>query len=224
VRPLVSCLCVTRERVALLRRAIACFQAQTYEPREMVIVHDATDAPTRDLVENLGDPRIRPIAYEPRPSLGALRNLSVAEARGSWVAVWDDDDWYAPTRLARQWDSATELGKPANVLLRLVVFDEATGMAYVTRKRGWENSLLVRKDVLPPYADVARAEDTAVLHPLAEAGLVAALDEPDLYIYNLHGTNTWDRAHWLGAVLGGAQRLSDEETTHVRSQLGLPPG
>ena len=223
MRPLVSCLCVTRERVPMLRRAVACFAAQTYEPRELVVVHDRTDAATRDYLACVGDPRVRPVAYEPGPALGALRNLSIAAARGAWVALWDDDDWYAPARLERQWAAATELDKPACALLRLVVFDAAQGVAYVTRKRGWEGTLVARKEALGAYPEVTRAEDTPVLLRLAQAGLVAALDEPQLYIYHLHGGNTWDRAHWQTGVLGGAERLGAEDTAVVRSHLGLPP-
>ena len=41
--PLISCLCVTRSRVPLLKRAIATFHAQTYVNKEMIIrtIHDA---------------------------------------------------------------------------------------------------------------------------------------------------------------------------------------
>ena len=42
--PLVTCLCLTRNRRGFLPRAIECFVAQTYEERELLIVDDGDDS------------------------------------------------------------------------------------------------------------------------------------------------------------------------------------
>lgn len=43
MKPLISCLMVTQPgRERTIRKALACFRRQTYEPRELVIVHDAS--------------------------------------------------------------------------------------------------------------------------------------------------------------------------------------
>ena len=38
--PLVTCVCLTRNRREFLPRAIECFLAQTYEPRELLVLND----------------------------------------------------------------------------------------------------------------------------------------------------------------------------------------
>ena len=43
--PLISCLCVTRARVALLNRAVRCFLDQSYPHIELVILFESDDAP-----------------------------------------------------------------------------------------------------------------------------------------------------------------------------------
>src|SRR5262245_6806319 len=81
---LVSCLTVTRQRVRLLRRAIRCFQQQTYQARELVIVCDADDG-TEALIQRLGDEHIRLVRLRDAGlSLGELRNIALEEARGPY--------------------------------------------------------------------------------------------------------------------------------------------
>ena len=100
----VSCLCVTRNRAALLRRAVACFLAQTHPAREMVVLYEDDDAITRQYLATLSNPGVRPIEVPalPKQPLGALRNLAVGAARGRYVMQWDDDDWHGPERIAAQ--------------------------------------------------------------------------------------------------------------------------
>ena len=59
--PLISCLCVTRNRVAMLRRAVNCFLDQIYSPRELVVLYESDDSATRDYLANLHEAQIRVI-------------------------------------------------------------------------------------------------------------------------------------------------------------------
>ena len=47
---------------------------------------------------------LRYIKLDPAPGqvLGTLRNRSLEEATGDFMAQWDDDDWYHPERIERQ--------------------------------------------------------------------------------------------------------------------------
>src|SRR3954465_8432998 len=108
--PLVTCLCLTRNRREWLPRAIACFQAQTYERRELLIVADGDDV--RDLVAGL--PALPPGTLGctgARLGIGAKRNWGCQRATGELIAHWDDDDYSAPTRLADQVARLLESGK-----------------------------------------------------------------------------------------------------------------
>ena len=110
---LVSCLCLTRHRVRLLARAVACFLHQSYPARELVIVYESDDVDTREYVGSLNDPRIRPVEVAKSEGLflGGLRNRSIDASRGHYVAQWDDDDWHAPGRLEAQIESGSEQWK-----------------------------------------------------------------------------------------------------------------
>lgn len=121
-RPLVSCICVTRNRRAWLPTAIRCFLRQTYRPIELVVVNDADvgTQPIADIVlreyqtveRERGFGNVPSIQYwngfyrqsyfVTRGSIGAKRNAACALANGELICHWDDDDWSAPTRIEHQ--------------------------------------------------------------------------------------------------------------------------
>ena len=218
---LVSCLCVTRHRVDLLRRAVACFHAQTHQNRELVIVFDADDPETRAYVHSILGPSVLAIevASTPRLPLGAKRNLAVQIARGLFVAQWDDDDWHAPDRLRAQLAAIDQHQRPACVLVRQVLYDGMTGQAAVSATRTWENSLLARRDAMPKYPELAKLEDTPLIQAMLAANMLVGLDRPDLYVYVYHGKNTWERTHWDTAIAAFAQPLPAAETQRIAQLL-----
>lgn len=225
---LVSCLCVTRGRVPMLRRAVACFLDQTYAPRELVVVYESDDAATRDFLATLNEPAIRAleVPVQPKLPLGSLRNLSLAAARGRYVAQWDDDDWHGPARLAAQIAAVRESGKDGCVLIRWLMYDETRGMAYLSHLRAWEGSLVALRDAIPPYPEHAKGEDTPVVAAMLNENRLTGLDRPRLYIYVYHGSNTWEREHWETRLAPFAQPLTAEQAELVRQRLygaGMQP-
>ncbi len=218
---LISCLCVTHYRVDKLRRAIACYQQQTHSARELVVVFESDDAATREFLagQNVPSLRLLEVPFQPKQSLGALRNLAVQAAQGAYVAQWDDDDWHGPTRLAEQLQAIRETGQDACALLRWTLYDELTRAAYVSGPRAWEGSLLAQRDKLTPYADLAKGEDTPVIERLMADDKLVGLDQPHLYIYTYHGGNAWSRAHWRREILAHAEGLTPESTDKVRKVL-----
>src|SRR5262245_57789486 len=97
---LVSCLMVTRNRAKLARRAIACFQAQTWANKELVIVDDGDEDYAPVLAPYRRDLHIvyHRLPPDPARTLGAARNISLELASGDYCAQWDDDEWYHPER------------------------------------------------------------------------------------------------------------------------------
>src|SRR4051794_8567955 len=99
VHPLVTCIMPTRDRRRFVAQAIAYFQRQDYEPRELLVLDDGEDA-VQDLMP--ADSRIRYVRLgEPWP-LGRKRNHACELSRGELICHWDDDDWMAPDRVSRQ--------------------------------------------------------------------------------------------------------------------------
>ncbi len=224
--PLVSCLCVTYRRVGMLRRAVACFLAQTHAARELVILHEDTDTGTAHYLAGLQHPAIRPLVVRTDQglSLGVKRNILVREALGQYIAVWDDDDWHGPDRLADQLRSVLQSGRPACVLQYELIFNNVDGQAWLSEGHPWENSLFCERRAIPPYADVNVGEDVACVKQLAGSGRLVALSSPHLYVYVYHGTNTCGTAHFTHHVFGHATPLTAAGSQRVAQVLTAPYG
>ena len=96
---LVSVLICTRDRPALLRRAVESALTQTYENLEVVVVDDGSDPA---LEYTFDDPRVRVVYLRPHVGIGAARNVALDNARGEFLALLDDDDYYFPDKIERQ--------------------------------------------------------------------------------------------------------------------------
>jgi glycosyltransferase involved in cell wall biosynthesis len=100
--PLVTTVIPTRWRAELVTRAVRSALVQTYPNVEVVVVIDGPDALTAESLEALGELRLRVIALVENVGGSEARNIGVREARGSWIALLDDDDEWMPEKLARQ--------------------------------------------------------------------------------------------------------------------------
>ncbi len=104
--PLVSVILPTRDRSALLPRAVRSVLAQTEGDFELIVVdHNRRESPVTnhpDAAAWLADPRVRVVPAGTAANAAATRNVGLAAARGEWVTYLDDDDAYRPEKLARQ--------------------------------------------------------------------------------------------------------------------------
>lgn len=209
----VSCLMVTRDRVALAKRAIRCYASQTHPILELVVVNDGDERCRLALeryVAELDLPGVRFVhpATDDLP-LGELRNVSMAAASGDVWCQWDDDDCSHPDRIRLQ--LAEMLRKDARACfltdhLQYLQDDEA--LVWVDWTLGGRSG---REQLLPGtllmYADdrfrypeagpfARRGEDTELLYQLCDTvPVAAAVGVGYLYLYTFHGRNTFDRDH-----------------------------
>jgi glycosyltransferase involved in cell wall biosynthesis len=134
--PLVTAICPTANRQDWIPLAIACFLAQTYTDSELLIVDDGdrpTPVPEHPRVRYIRlphweDPQGRP-HRKTRPT-GAKRNRCCEEASGEVIVHWDDDDWYAPTRIESQLAQLNESGKSLVGYHRISFWDTSPGAAH----------------------------------------------------------------------------------------------
>ena len=207
-QPLISCLMVTANRAHIARVAIECFSDQTWPNKELVIIDDGVEDYSdliasfecADLVRYI---KLQPA--NPRLSLGELRNLSIEEAHGEWCVQWDDDEWYHPERLAVQLNAAAQADVGASALkwtLMHVKDDSAQSLTF----RGdsgiaTPGTLMFRKgDVWYPH--LARNEDGIFLRDVKVNHGLVVLDEKysHLFIRVFHGSNTWEKDHFLARL------------------------
>ena len=93
--PSITAVCPTTSRRDWCRSlSIECFLNQTLTDAELVVVSDG--APVTVPAHR----RIRTLHLEGSPALGAKWNAGIAAARAAVVALWADDDFHHPSRLA----------------------------------------------------------------------------------------------------------------------------
>ena len=194
--PKISCLMVTKGELFPARFAIQCYRRQTYPKRELVVVCDRSGNEVERFIAQLKDPSIRYI-HTGKAVLGALRNVSVEHAAGDLLCQWDDDDLYHPRRLGFQYRQLVNSGQAGHFLSRWLLWWPKRRLLGVSSHRVWEGSMLVRKDVLPPYPEKALAEDTHAIVELANNHRIVTSKAPGLYCYVVHGNNSWNTRHFV---------------------------
>ena len=106
----VSVVVPTRNRSGLLMMTLRSVLSQQGVNVEVIVVDEGSSDDTSALLAGLDDPRIRVIRHDTPQGLPAARNHGAAEARAEWLAFIDDDDLWAPDKLARQLQAARETG------------------------------------------------------------------------------------------------------------------
>jgi glycosyltransferase involved in cell wall biosynthesis len=103
--PLVSVLMLTCNRPQFLGRAIQSVMHQSLEDWELIVVQDGPNQQTAAVMQQWveRDPRIRYFRRERPGNIANACNYGLARARGQYVAILDDDDyWVAPDKLRKQ--------------------------------------------------------------------------------------------------------------------------
>jgi glycosyltransferase involved in cell wall biosynthesis len=98
--PDISVVLPTRNRVALLPRAIASVLAQVEVAFELIVVDDASSDGTTQYLATLFDSRVRVITAQTNLGPSGARNRGLEAALAGVVAFLDSDDCYRPRRLA----------------------------------------------------------------------------------------------------------------------------
>ncbi len=98
--PSVSVIIPTRNRSALLRRALESVGAQTRPPQEIIVVDDGSTDDTAQWVD-VDFPQVHYLR-QPHRGVAAARNNGIGAATGEWIAFLDSDDEWRPAKLERQ--------------------------------------------------------------------------------------------------------------------------
>lgn len=81
-----------------IRRTIQSVLNQTFTDFELIIVNDGSTDNSKEIVEKYNDTRIKLISI-PNSGVSVARNTGIKNAKNSWIAFLDADDWWAPTFL-----------------------------------------------------------------------------------------------------------------------------
>jgi len=126
--PAVSVIIPTYNRAEFLRLAITSVLNQTFQDFEIIVVDDASEDHTHEVMNNLNDKRIKYIRHEVNKRVSAARNTGVLNSSGDYIAFLDDDDEWLPGKLQIQValleDSTSTFG---GVYTGFVHIDRSTG-------------------------------------------------------------------------------------------------
>ena len=204
--PTVTVVVPTHNRVRLLPLTLQSVLWQQGVELEVIVVDDASADDVRSVVEKLDDPRVRVLRQELAQGVCMARNRGVEQAAGSWVAFVDDDDLWAPDKLASQIRAATEGGcawayvGAVNVTEDLRVLGGAppaapeevmSALPRVNLIPGGCSGVAVRRDLLPhaPFDPTCRyAEDWDLWIRLSRLDRPALVNRP-LVGYRVHAGN-----------------------------------
>ena len=106
----VSVVVPTHNRSGLLALTLQSVLRQRGVDLEVVVVDDGSTDDTAEVVAGLHDARVRIVRNETPQGVAAARNRGAEEATGGWITFLDDDDLWAPDKLARQLQAAREAG------------------------------------------------------------------------------------------------------------------
>lgn len=158
--------------VAAIKAAVACFKAQTYPYKELIIVNNApTQFEAASL--NLKAERDVMIVDTATPySAGMARNYGISTANGRILAQFDADYWHAPDRLESQ--VATLAQNEANV----VVLTQTLRYSFISGRAAYQSNdrnailgtmLFVRPQGLD-YPNINKQEEFGLLDKFQQAG------------------------------------------------------
>jgi glycosyltransferase involved in cell wall biosynthesis len=96
--PFFSIILPTYNRAHLLHTTIGSVLSQTFDDWELIVVDDGSKDNTKEVVEGIGDKRIKYI-YQENAERCVARNNGIRNAKGEFVCFIDSDDQYLPHHL-----------------------------------------------------------------------------------------------------------------------------
>lgn len=189
--PLVTCICpTTAARAEWLPKAVECFEQQTYQNRELLIVTEPGQIFTSE------DPRIL-VFHSHSPTLGAKRNFANAQSAGDIICHFDDDDWSAPGRIAAQVERLQATGMAATGYSRMRFTDGKNWWRYHDSNWPLGTSLCYRKDWWEKnkFPDVQVGSDTLLIYELRRQKQIDVVDCGRMMFARVHGGNLNKRSY-----------------------------
>ncbi|WP_416448158.1 glycosyltransferase family 2 protein [Leeuwenhoekiella sp. A2] len=78
-----------------VRRAVLSAKNQTYKDKEIIVVDDGSNSPTKEVLRNLSQ-SIDKLIVQENKGLSAARNAGIKASQGDLIVVLDSDDFFAP--------------------------------------------------------------------------------------------------------------------------------
>ena len=109
--PLVSVLMPAYNHEAYVRAAVESVLGQAYPELELIVIDDASQDGTWEVLQSLKDARLRLKRHEANQGAHATLNEALGMAQGEYVAIINSDDVFATNRIDRMLAEAGASGK-----------------------------------------------------------------------------------------------------------------
>jgi len=214
--PLVSVVVATHDRPVLLAETLAAIERQTYPALEIIVVNDA-GSDVRDVVARF--PRARLLEQPQNRGPAAARNRGLADARGTFAILFDDDDEMFPDHIAALANALLVSGLDVAYGQMINAFVTAAGNGrYVIDELAGHDAVLDHADIqwagaLATTAVMFRRAVVASIGTVDEA-LVAAEDYE--FWYRLAAGREWARVPEITSVYFVRRDGSNRSATGAR--------
>lgn len=181
--PRVSVLMLTFNRPEYISRAIESILAQTVQDWELIVVHDGPNEAIAEILASwqAREPRVRYFRRLEKGNIAQATNFGLARARGQYVAILDDDDYWIPRdKLERQLRFLEENPDYAGCGAGVVCIDEQGRETMRYLKPSSHEEIVSRALLANPIAH------STFVYRRALAGQVGGYDE------SLAGFQDWD--------------------------------
>jgi glycosyltransferase involved in cell wall biosynthesis len=187
--PEVSVIIPTHNRSQLVALCLRSVLWQRQVDFEVIVVDDGSADDTQPMLASFGDPRVRVLRHERAQGVSAARNHGIAEAHGEWVAFLDDDDLWAPDKLALQVEALRKDG-------RRWAYAGAVDISL-------DNMILAGRPPAPPDS-VVEGLTTRNMLPAGSSNVIVGkrwLPTPTVFDGSLYHSADWDL--WIRLAKGG---------------------
>lgn len=108
-RPLITCGITAFNAADSIERAVISALSQSWRPLEIVVVDDASSDATTEVLMRLAEayPEVRVFHQAENGGVAKARNRILAEAKGEFLAFFDDDDVSSVERIQQQFERIT---------------------------------------------------------------------------------------------------------------------
>jgi glycosyltransferase involved in cell wall biosynthesis len=206
----------TYNRPVLLAETLAAIERQTYPSLEIIVVNDA-GADVRDVVARF--PRARLIDQPENRGPAAARNRGLADARGTFATLFDDDDEMFPDHVATLANALIVSGLDVayGQMINAFVTKAATGRYVIDTLAG--------HDALLDHADIQWAgalATTAVMFRRALVERIGTVDESLVaaedyeFWYRLAEAREWVRVREVSSIYFVRRDGSNRSATGAR--------
>jgi len=181
--PLVSCLMISRNDTRFAEFSVQCYLRQNYSNRELIVLYESPDPQFEASLKRFDNPGVRLVGVEPGFSLGELRNVLVAHAKGELLCQWDPADLYDPARVDLSVRALLATKAEAGFSSRVLLWSPGLRVVAVSERRIWKSSMLISRSVLPIYPALSDGGEDKFLASINTRCSVVLLNEPYLYCH-----------------------------------------